>query len=122
MISDAAQGALTAAVRSIALANNRGPVAVLKAVKEGASQIAIPVRHGLVDRDIVVDKLYSAARIRLSETISDDVILHSIASGLDVVDGRTGQAQQSRHGKETKRPFPSTAEEAYVGLPISGWD
>lgn len=118
MISDAAQGALTAAVRSIALANNRGPVAVL----EGASQIAIPVRHGLVDRDIVVDKLYSAARIRLSETISDDVILHSIARGLDVVDGRTGQAQRSRHGKETKRPFPSMAEEAYVGLPISGWD
>lgn len=71
--------------RDLALA--RGPVARLKELRRGAERLAIPVRHGLIDRARIVDELLDCAtNVGLTDDPGETVVVAAITSGLEAVD------------------------------------
>ena len=91
---------LQTAVRGIAIAT--GTIAKLRALKDGAIGLAGPVRHGLYDRDEVVDRLYEEAdSCGLVEEVGADVVAQMIADGLETFDApqpskKNGHADQQQ--------------------------
>lgn len=72
---------LLEAKRDIALA--QGTIAKLTALKASAAKLAMPIRHGFVDKVVAVDALREAAENnRLLDDVGEDVITVAIADGL----------------------------------------
>jgi hypothetical protein len=85
----AAERHLKSAVRNMALA--KGPVQKLQALKDGARALAIPARHGFIERTDVRDELLEHALTfqELSE-LPEVVLLTAIESGLDDIEQSNG--------------------------------
>ena len=67
-----------------AMAVADGPVAKIKELKAGASRLATPVRHGFVERDVVIDYLLEqAGNVGLTDAVGERVVIEAIADALD---------------------------------------
>ena len=66
------------------IVNAESPLLKLRALKAGAKQLAVPIRHGFILKQTVVDGLYiQAQNLGLIEELGDNTILTAIATGLD---------------------------------------
>src|SRR5262249_14021855 len=66
------------------IVNAEGPLLKLRALKAGARRLAVPIRHGFVLKQTVVDGLYiQAENLGLIEELGETTILTAIATGLE---------------------------------------
>jgi hypothetical protein len=66
------------------IVNAESALLKLRALKAGAKQLAVPIRHGFILKQTVVDGLYiQAQNLGLIEELGDNTILTAIATGLD---------------------------------------
>jgi hypothetical protein len=66
------------------IVNAEGSLWKLRALKAGAKQLAVPIRHGFILKQTVVDGLYiQAQNLGLIEELGENTILTAIATGLD---------------------------------------
>jgi hypothetical protein len=66
------------------IVNAEGPVLKLRAVTAGARRLALPVRHGFILKQTVVDGIYvQAQNIGLIEELGENPILKAITTGLE---------------------------------------
>jgi AAA domain len=66
------------------IVNAEGPLLKLRALKAGARRLAVPIRHGFVLKQTVVDGLYiQAENLGLIEELGEITILTAIATGLE---------------------------------------
>ncbi len=80
---------LTAARRAVALA--LGPVKKLEALQAGARSLAIPVRHGFIERQVVIDGLHEQAEnCGLRDDPGDEAVAIAIQTGLEAFDADGG--------------------------------
>jgi hypothetical protein len=97
--SDRANGGtdprLVEVLRSIALAE--GNLAKLQAVRDSARSLAIPVRHGFLERADVIDRLFEqAGNVGLVDDVGEAVVAETIARGLDNFDDTEPPHQDAR--------------------------
>jgi RecA-family ATPase len=97
---------LIKALRSVAFA--KPGVAKLQAMRDGARSLAIPVRHGFVERADVVDRLMEiAGNVGLVAEVGEPVVADTIASGLDDFGGaEQRQAPPDEEGPLGPNPPP----------------
>ena len=82
-MNSARQHLLTEAVREIALAE-KNPVEQLKALKNGAARLAIPIRHGFIEQADVYDRLIEqAGNVELIDDVGPQVVERTIANGIE---------------------------------------
>jgi hypothetical protein len=98
---------LLVACRKIALAT--GQVEKLKALRAGAASLSIPVRHGMIHKQDVVDRLLDQAMsCGLLADVGEDVVTLGILEGLE--DFEPVHAQTNGHHAE---PPPPAGPEDY---------
>src|SRR4051794_24763610 len=79
---EGAAGLLTEAVREIALAA-KSPIEQLKALKNGAASLAIPIRHGFIEQADVYDRLIGqAGNVGLLTDVGQSVVETTIEAGI----------------------------------------
>jgi AAA domain len=99
---------LADAKRNIALAE--GPLAKLKALAAGAATLEMPVKHGFIAKQDVIDELrQQALNCDMSEDPGEYVVLATISRGLKegVADGMNGHALEVPAERNPDDPGPS---------------
>jgi hypothetical protein len=115
---------LQAAIREIALA--KGTAGKLAALKAQSIKLATPVRHGFLDRDEVVDRLFEQAdNCGLVDETNVDVITNMIAEGLKTFEHQHEPGNgngHDRYGRGAQEQSGSSATSsllrAYVPRPF----
>jgi hypothetical protein len=93
---------LTEAVRGIALAG-KNPVEQLKALKNGAASLAIPIRHGFIEQADVYDRLIDEAdNVGLLTNVGHEVVESAIAKGIE--DGLSNILPDEQRPRTTTKP------------------
>lgn len=113
--------ALVACRREMALAKT--PHAQLAAMKRGLAPLGIPVRHGLVDKSIVVDLVFEQAEaIGLLDAIGGDPIAIAIDDALDphAVEPPLPTGPEDYGTEEPERNSPAL-DFSTVPLSINAW-
>ena len=109
---------LQTAIRKIALAT--GTAGKLAALKAQAVKLAVPVRHGFLDRDEVVDRLFEQAdNCGLVDETSADVITSMIATGLETFEQQTFEQPSSKQNGRGNSHDHQGAEAQQDTQPVS---
>jgi predicted ATP-dependent serine protease len=94
------------------IVNAEGSLLKLRALKTGAKQFAIPVRHGFILKQIVVDSLYiQCQNVGLIEDLGEHTILTAIATGLEDF-----SAQSDANGHTADAPATSNRASAPLAV------
>jgi hypothetical protein len=88
------------------------PVLKLRAIKAGAKRLALPVRHGFILKQTVVDGIYvQAQNVGLIEELGETSILVAITAGLEDFSAANGL-----NGQTVDAPPPSNRALAFVSV------
>ena len=97
---------LTEAVREIALAA-KNPIEQLKALKNGAARLAIPIQHGFIEQADVYDRLIEQAdNVGLLADVGHSVVETTIEAGIE--DGLNAPAEHDNADNSLRSARAST--------------